>query len=66
MGGNKMRVVKCDKCNTEVRHGDVRYLKLYKEDVPGEAQNPITIPMMRELEICVLCAEELRKQIEDF
>ena len=61
-----MRIAKCDKCNEEMMDRDVRYLKLYKEDAPGEAQNPITIPMMKELEICVLCAEELRKKIEAF
>ena len=61
-----MRVCKCDKCGNEIREGDTRYLKMYKEDEPGVVQNPITIPVMRELEICVLCAEKLREQIEAF
>ncbi len=51
-----MRITVCDLCDKDVRDEDIRYLAI--QDIDQK-------PKMKELEICTICAEKVKKKIQE-
>ena len=57
-----MKIV-CDLCGCDVREADVRYVGVWKlKDADG---NIGKVPVMPDLEICVMCCDKVRYRINE-